>query len=68
MSIESDLDKIRAELPAGYAFETLTVRDGEGRVHRHFVVLPFAARWVAGNAVDRAGQHANHRWPADRLR
>ena len=26
----------------------VVVRDEEGRVHRHFVVLPFAARWVAG--------------------
>ena len=24
------------------------VRDEAGRVHRHFVVLPFAARWIAG--------------------
>jgi ADP-ribose pyrophosphatase YjhB (NUDIX family) len=23
-------------------------RDGAGRIHRHFVVLPFAARWIAG--------------------
>jgi 8-oxo-dGTP diphosphatase len=23
-------------------------RDGEGRVERHFVILPFAARWIAG--------------------
>jgi ADP-ribose pyrophosphatase YjhB (NUDIX family) len=23
-------------------------RDEAGRIHRHFVVLPFAARWVAG--------------------
>ena len=26
----------------------VVVRAEEGRVHRHFVVLPFAARWVAG--------------------
>jgi len=24
------------------------VRDQEGRVERHFVILPFAARWIAG--------------------
>jgi hypothetical protein len=24
------------------------VRDPENRVERHFVILPFAARWVAG--------------------
>ena len=23
-------------------------RDGEGRIERHFVILPFAARWIAG--------------------
>ena len=27
--------------------ETIT-RDGENRVERHFVILPFAARWLAG--------------------
>jgi ADP-ribose pyrophosphatase YjhB (NUDIX family) len=27
--------------------ETIT-RDAEGRVERHFVILPFAARWIAG--------------------
>jgi 8-oxo-dGTP diphosphatase len=23
-------------------------RDGQGRIERHFVILPFAARWLAG--------------------
>ncbi len=27
------------------------VRDGEGRVERHFVILCFAARWLAGEPV-----------------
>ena len=27
------------------------VRDGIGRVERHFVILPFAARWLAGELV-----------------
>ena len=27
--------------------ETIS-RDGEDRVERHFVILPFAARWIAG--------------------
>ncbi len=31
---------------AGYR-ETIG-RDGEGRIERHFVILPFAARWIAG--------------------
>ena len=26
-------------------------RDADGRVERHFVILPFAARWIAGEAV-----------------
>jgi ADP-ribose pyrophosphatase YjhB (NUDIX family) len=27
------------------------VRDGEGRAERHFVILSFAARWIAGEPV-----------------
>src|SRR5215475_14698376 len=27
------------------------VRDDEGRIERHFVILPFAARWIAGEPV-----------------
>jgi len=34
---------------AGYR-ETI-VRDRDNRVERHFVILPFAARWVAGEPV-----------------
>jgi 8-oxo-dGTP diphosphatase len=26
-------------------------RDDEGRIERHFVILPFAARWIAGEPV-----------------
>ena len=26
-------------------------RDGDNRVERHFVILPFAARWLAGEPV-----------------
>jgi 8-oxo-dGTP diphosphatase len=26
----------------------VVVRDAESRIHRHFVVLPFAARWICG--------------------
>jgi 8-oxo-dGTP diphosphatase len=29
-------------------FRETIVRDQEGRVERHFVILPFAARWIAG--------------------
>jgi ADP-ribose pyrophosphatase YjhB (NUDIX family) len=31
---------------AGY--REAIARDGDGRVERHFVILPFAARWIAG--------------------
>jgi ADP-ribose pyrophosphatase YjhB (NUDIX family) len=31
---------------AGY--REAIVRDAEGRVERHFVILPFAVRWIAG--------------------
>ena len=30
--------------------ETIT-RDRDGRVERHFVILPFAARWLSGEVV-----------------
>ncbi|HEY2134732.1 MAG TPA: NUDIX hydrolase, partial [Xanthobacteraceae bacterium] len=26
-------------------------RDGDGKVQRHFVILPFAARWRSGEVV-----------------
>ncbi len=29
-------------------FRQVIARDAAGRVERHFVILPFAARWVAG--------------------
>lgn len=32
--------------PAGY--RDVVVRDADGRVSRHFIILPFAARWIAG--------------------
>jgi len=34
---------------AGY--REAIVRDAEGRVERHFVILPFASRWIAGEPV-----------------
>jgi ADP-ribose pyrophosphatase YjhB (NUDIX family) len=37
--------------PVGLAgFRETIMRDQENRVERHFVILPFAARWVAGEA------------------
>jgi 8-oxo-dGTP diphosphatase len=34
---------------AGY--RQAIVRDGNGSVERHFVILPFAARWIAGEPL-----------------
>lgn len=34
---------------AGY--REVVVRDADGKVERHFVILPFAARWVAGECT-----------------
>ncbi len=34
---------------AGY--REAIARDPDGRVERHFVILPFAARWIAGEPV-----------------
>jgi len=32
-------------------FRETIVRDKENRVERHFVILPFAARWIAGEPM-----------------
>ena len=32
-------------------FRETIVRDKENRIERHFVILPFAARWIAGEPV-----------------
>jgi ADP-ribose pyrophosphatase YjhB (NUDIX family) len=34
---------------AGY--REAIARDGDGKVERHFVILPFAARWIAGDVA-----------------
>jgi 8-oxo-dGTP diphosphatase len=34
---------------AGY--RQAIARDGDGRIERHFVILPFAARWIAGEVT-----------------
>jgi 8-oxo-dGTP diphosphatase len=38
--------KIEPVALAGY--REVVARDGEGKVERHFVILPFAARWLSG--------------------
>jgi ADP-ribose pyrophosphatase YjhB (NUDIX family) len=55
---ESLLDAVRREVmeetaltiePVALAgFREAIVRDADGRLKRHFVILPFASRWVAG--------------------
>jgi len=42
---ETNLD-IEPVALAGY--RQAIARDGEGRVERHFVILPFAAHWIGG--------------------
>jgi ADP-ribose pyrophosphatase YjhB (NUDIX family) len=32
-------------------FRETIVRDQQNRVERHFVILPFAARWISGETV-----------------
>jgi ADP-ribose pyrophosphatase YjhB (NUDIX family) len=44
---------------AGYR-QTIA-RDGDGKVERHFVILPFAARWIAGEVALNA-ELAEAKW------
>jgi len=38
--------------PVGLAgFRQAVARDAAGRVERHFVILPFAARWISGEVA-----------------
>ncbi len=38
--------------PLGLAgHREVIARDADGRVERHFVILPFAARWIAGDVA-----------------
>jgi len=39
----------------------MIVRDAEGRIERHFVILPFACRWLAGEAAP-SDEVAEARW------
>ena len=45
---ETALDVMPVEL---VGFRQAITRDGEGRVERHFVILPFAARFLGGNVA-----------------
>ena len=37
-------------------------RDEDGRVRRHFVILPFACRWIAGEGVPLLDELSELRW------
>src|SRR5579863_2839802 len=52
--IEAVMREVREETslkiePHGLAgYRQLIARDASGRIERHFVILPFAARWLSG--------------------
>ena len=46
--------------PAGY--REMIARDADGRVKRHFVILCFAARWIAGEPVPDMTEIAEAAW------
>jgi ADP-ribose pyrophosphatase YjhB (NUDIX family) len=45
---------------AGY--REAIARDRDGKVERHFVILPFAARWIGGEVVLLDEELAEARW------
>ena len=48
--------------PLGLAgYREAIARDADGKVERHFVILPFAARWVAGE-IALNDELAEARW------
>ena len=50
--------------PHGLAgYRQVIARDDSGRVERHFVILPFAARWLAGE-ISLNDELAEGRWLA----
>ncbi len=49
---------------AGY--RQMIARDADGRIERHFVILPFAARWIAGEiSLNEELAEANWLLPSD---
>jgi len=49
---------------AGY--RQMIVRDADGRVERHFVILPFAAHWIAGEiSLNEELAEASWRLPSE---
>jgi len=45
---------------AGY--REAIAHDSDGRIERHFVILPFAARWIAGDVVLLDEELGEARW------
>ena len=49
---------------AGY--RQVIVRDPDGKIERHFVILPFAARWIAGDvSLNEELAEADWRLPSE---
>jgi ADP-ribose pyrophosphatase YjhB (NUDIX family) len=42
---------VRSEIVAFNGWREVINRDAEGRVHRHYVIASFAARWVSGEGA-----------------
>jgi 8-oxo-dGTP diphosphatase len=65
--IEAVVREVREETgltiePIGLAgYSEALVRDAAGRIERHFVILPFAARWVSGE-ITLNEELAEARW------
>ena len=53
--------------PLGLAgYREVIARDADGRVERHFVIMPFAARWISGEvALNEELAEAHWLAPAD---
>jgi ADP-ribose pyrophosphatase YjhB (NUDIX family) len=65
--VEAVMREVREETgldiePHGLAgYRQVITRDGSGRIERHFVILPFAARWLAGE-ITLNEELAEGRW------
>ena len=65
--VEAVIREVREETsleiePHGLAgYRQLIARDDQGRIERHFVILPFAARWLSGE-ISLNDELAEGRW------
>ena len=49
--------------PVAFAgFREFIARDPDGRVQRHFVIMAFAARWLAGEGIPQLEELSELRW------